>query len=1200
MPGAPKILPCHLPSAEQIGFISATFQKEVRELEAVLMSAMRTTAKLNRCKDPNKILKDIAKPAVSPVCMLDESKSATVLELDEDEHAVVLDNSPDFDLTDSITASDSLITPLVGCEDKLWFDNDHPLPAVGTCLHQTKIVGGIQELLQTFSTEWKQRWDRHAETPESHWTPIVDFFNLAFPEVPPLTLGKITLDDWRKCLKAKSKHAATGPDGWARADLLAMPDHLTQTMLDMIHRIEEGHHDWPTQLLCGLIYSLEKTPNAKLVGQYRPITIFSVIYRTWSSIRARKLLLHLLEWAPATCHGSLPKRSATQMWLGLQLEMEAASQENREVSGCVLDIVKCFNHLPRIPVFGILKKLGAPQNVMLPWARAVVKMQRRFSVRGAVGNGILSTTGFPEGCPLSVVSMLATNLLLDQWMKLRAPSVRLWSFVDNLELVTEDPQNTIRGLQAMTTILEVLDLPLDSSKTYLWANETQARKTFAAAGQSVKKSARDLGGHMQYTQQNTNHVITLRIKEFKSRWKDLAISPAPYHHKLRAIKAAAWPAALHGSTSVHLGNEWFDELRTGAVRALGEHKPGCSPIVHLSLVEHPTHDPGFHAIWMAIAHCRQYIPPEVCKAHLDTIVEPSHRVRPRVGPCSVVHDRLQQLGWFWDPDGYYRDHTGHPIDLWETCIQELSKRASESWQWAAPTKVAHRKTLGDLHLMHPKFTLEKWGEHTQNKAYLRCNLNGSFFTADHLKHRDPNNPDTCKLCGMKDSLYHRMWECEQLEQCRNSLSELDKQELLDMPQCSHLHGWFALPTATQKFHQALSIIPDTSHDCFTLPAGDQVAEMFTDGACVAPQDRQNRLCAWGVVACMPSDWWSFVPIAHGLVPGVIQTIIRAELVATIAALSAAIQNRHKCRLRVDNQFVYKVLKLMINGEYQVRPMRRNHDLLAVLLTRVEDEAKHLLQGVVKVVSHQQCSDITSPEERWAFAGNDAAGHVASRAFGSQPELLELWEESREALQRTRALRDNFHSVLIAIGQHCTMAKSTEQGQQPQETYFEPRVLTMVPWLLPDALEGEASYYHVPEYAAIATWVKSLHQADGVIQRWSWHQLSLDAARQIKHFGPWYKHTTKEWKSGSQKQRRTVQQVGRAFALWMIRPAQALHIELPLVYCRPTSPLLCYGCATLPVQVQVGRGEYLDRYLAEHIRVAKKPGDLKDVPMDIAP
>jgi hypothetical protein len=125
---------------------------------------------------------------------------------------------------------------------------------------------------------------------------------------------KISLDTWYNTLKKKKSRSAVGPDGWSRQDLLHMPKYQTQVLLDLLYAIECGK-EWPSSLLVGLVHSLEKIPNASKISQYRPITLFSVIYRCWSSIRSREILRHVSRYAPTGCFGNVPNRSASQVWM---------------------------------------------------------------------------------------------------------------------------------------------------------------------------------------------------------------------------------------------------------------------------------------------------------------------------------------------------------------------------------------------------------------------------------------------------------------------------------------------------------------------------------------------------------------------------------------------------------------------------------------------------------------------------------------------------------------------------------------------------------------------------------------------------------------------------------------------------------------------------------------------------------------------
>ena len=102
-------------------------------------------------------------------------------------------------------------------------------------------------------------------------------------------------------------------------------------------------------MVTGFVVALEKNPGAETVNQYRPITVFSLCYRTWSSIRARQVLQHLQPLAPSTCTGNLPGKHAAHVWYGIMQEIELAQLNKGSLSGWVVDLVKAFNMLPRTP-----------------------------------------------------------------------------------------------------------------------------------------------------------------------------------------------------------------------------------------------------------------------------------------------------------------------------------------------------------------------------------------------------------------------------------------------------------------------------------------------------------------------------------------------------------------------------------------------------------------------------------------------------------------------------------------------------------------------------------------------------------------------------------------------------------------------------------------------------------------------------------
>eukprot|EP00435_Cladocopium_sp_Y103_P027778 s1703_g6.t2 len=1115
-PEAPAFLPDDLPGEDAMSAICLTVHTEVRRFEHLLQVELIAKAKHNRVMHPNKVFKDFAKPAVCPVSILQDSAKATILEVDETDHSVTLHTTSPFWPGEVVTAVGPQ-EPIVACEDKLWLDNVDGLQ-VGQEVRQERFIGQLEEMFQKFQTEWQARWDKHLHTDDAQWEPLVSFFELACPPGPELPYVPITRERWYKTLRKKKPSAAQGPDGWTRKDLLNLPDDLTDAIISILHAVESGRMAWPRQWLVGIVHSLEKFEQPATVSGYRPITIFSLIYRTWSSLRSKEILRHMLPMVPSRSYGSLPQRCTTNMWLTLQMEIEANLNNMQPTCGAVLDVVKCFNHLPRTPLFGVMRHMGVNTQTLHAWSQALCHMERRFSIRGSVGPALRSTTGMAEGCSLSVVGMVACNQLINAYVAHSSPQVHLFSYVDNLELAAREPTVLLQGVQQLTNILELLDLTVDKQKTYLWSTEGSFRKVFLQNGFSVKTAARDVGAHMQYTRQATNFTITSKIEAFASRWKSLALSPASYDQKLRAIKMMAFPNMLHGIASAHLGDSWYEDIRTGAMRALREHKPGCAPPIHLSLVEHPSADPGFHAMWLTVTQCRNYMTPEQCHPQFSRLAT-SARKRPEVGPCSVVLHSLSKVFWKWDEAGFFRDCWGSPVDLWNVPIQELSQRLTEAWRYKIACEASSRQTFAGLASCDASFTTESLTPQPRDRAIMRSALNGTFFTADHLKYRETPGDTRCRFCHAEDSLHHRTWECPALANCRQHMTAAQKAEVLSMPPATHLQGWFSLPAEVYEFRHQLDVLPSFHESMLDTAPADPCqtgpVHYFTDGSCMRPQDRFARLCGWGVVKSLPQDMWHFAPVASGCLPGRFQTVLRAELVAAIAAVSDAQKHQQPFSIWVDNERVAKLLHTMFVSPLHVWSRKiANHDLVQQLAGDFR-EVSHLCKGIFKVASHQQITEHTTPPERWSFQGNDAADSLAAQAFQAQPALMTLWSTLCSKLDAMRTLRDHMHCMMLAIGVFCLTHSKPSTDHPPPPVLFQPKALPMHSWKMPSQLPLEAQPYMLPETPALLGWIESLHEESHPVQRWSWWQLYLDAWLRIPQFGPWFLlNGRSSWMTGS--------------------------------------------------------------------------------------
>ena len=104
----------------------------------------------------------------------------------------------------------------------------------------------------------------------------------------------------------------------------------------------EDRAQWPTALRAGFVHSLQKKPDANKVNEFRPVIIYSTIYRSWGSLRAKRFLRFLSNIADEKQLGFMEGKEAAELWLLLQGMIEKSHQDQEALHGFVSDIRKAF------------------------------------------------------------------------------------------------------------------------------------------------------------------------------------------------------------------------------------------------------------------------------------------------------------------------------------------------------------------------------------------------------------------------------------------------------------------------------------------------------------------------------------------------------------------------------------------------------------------------------------------------------------------------------------------------------------------------------------------------------------------------------------------------------------------------------------------------------------------------------------------
>ena len=116
---------------------------------------------------------------------------------------------------------------------------------------------------------------------------------------------------------------------------------------------------------------------------------------------------------PATVGGPCKGISSELIAQFTSIEIENALYTDSRIQGMVLDLVKCYNAIPRVPLYQILAKLGVHCCYINAFSKMLKSMRRTFEINGNTDHKPWKTsTGIVEGCGVAVACMLALGVWL--------------------------------------------------------------------------------------------------------------------------------------------------------------------------------------------------------------------------------------------------------------------------------------------------------------------------------------------------------------------------------------------------------------------------------------------------------------------------------------------------------------------------------------------------------------------------------------------------------------------------------------------------------------------------------------------------------------------------------------------------------------------------------------------------------------------
>lgn len=879
------------------------------------------------------------------------------------------------------------------------------------------LVDEISQIQDRLVALWNGRWGQHAGVPQDHWQRICSFAARFLPRLE-LHLQPVSYEQWVASAKTFKLKAARGPDGLSREDILSMPRVVTEELLIIFSKIEGGSL-WPSQWLKALVVCLEKHAGAETVNDYRPITLLSIAYRCWASARTNQLLTHLSKMrAPHQC-GFTQDCMPADIWFWIQSGIEASIASGGSKCGIVADIVKCYNCIPRQPLWPLLQCLGIPSFFTHCWSRFLDGLQRSFVIRQSVGPVAASTCGYPEGCPLSCAAMTALDIAWHCWQTHYAPSARALSFVDNLEVTGSGPLEAVQGLAAMRSFCESVSLQLDEAKLYGWATDRKGRQGLEAFGVRTILEARDLGGQVTYCSKHFIHVLADRIAGIKPCFAALRRSGLCLWDKHKCIVGAIWPKGLHGCEAVIVGAQHFAMLRSGVMRACCWDLPGSSAWVRVGLIHADRLDPFFYQLWRCLwMFCRQCSRSYEIRHAWQTFCFGASTRRTQ-GPFSKLKGLCRDLGWDITHDLRLQLPGGLEVSILDIPQTGLRRLALYFWRQTVSTKVAERSSLSDLKGYEAQHSDLLDGQLSSFETDLLHKVrDGTHYTRDCIANF-ASGGSACPHCGCPDSREHRYFECVHYSDLREDL-QIDPDFWWSCDAHLALHGLVGRNPYKILFWKALEALHLTGSSFRFEPPLEQNRHVFTDGSGIEQRNADLALAAWSLVHESSGEI-----IAAGGLPGLVQSVPRAEAYAVLMTVRWAANEQDVTHIWSDSQNTVETFRCIQAGDGSFE-----HGDNADIWQQIADELDHAagLFRIHKVPGHMSEEECDSPFLDWCRTNNSKADIAAKFANASRPS----WFATLYARYRDRWTQDDA-SFRKMSALHLAVAKrDVESRPEPQQ------------------------------------------------------------------------------------------------------------------------------------------------------------------------
>ena len=406
-------------------------------------------------------------------------------------------------------------------KDHIILDEPVKLRSNDMVLRQQDVTASPSSMHCKLKEAWTPYFQRDSfKEEEQNWDDTIPFIN-TLQSCSTMDLQPLTPEILQAAMNKTKIASARGCDAFSTKDYRKMPIPLWRLLCDLLRCIEQGA-EWPKTWVVAKTLCLPKGNDPRSPMDVRPVTILAKAYRVWAKVRGKQIALHLASLVPPTVGGPCKGISSEIIAMLTSDIIEEHTNKSENLAGLVLDVVKCYNGIPRQPLNKAMERLGVHPQLIQAFHSMMNQMERHFEIAHTVGPAFQTSTGIVEGCGVAVAGMLVVAMLCESAVRQTSPNIYTVMFADNWSFMDKSPENIKEALSRVVALLDSFKMQISPHKSWSWALSTSQRKALATLEVKgnpipVVLHATDLGVDQNYSRKCIHKTKNSKWDKTKGR-----------------------------------------------------------------------------------------------------------------------------------------------------------------------------------------------------------------------------------------------------------------------------------------------------------------------------------------------------------------------------------------------------------------------------------------------------------------------------------------------------------------------------------------------------------------------------------------------------------------------------------------------------------------------------------------------------------